>query len=175
MIFLCHAFGVGELRKRNAEHVHFAVALCSVFTRAFFTRLNWVDWLLTSMSKFARLLLRMDEPRWVFAAEIPFGSYIRVTPYHDESAGLCETAAPFHRSRRAYYEPLVGLSCSTPIGDGSGPLSQRTRSSWHEQMIVVGYGRISDREKRVTSAISTEHLARRPIRIIAPKRSRPTG
>jgi hypothetical protein len=25
-------------------------------------------------------------------------------------------------------------------------------------MIVVGYGRISDREKRVTSAISTEHL-----------------
>jgi hypothetical protein len=26
-------------------------------------------------------------------------------------------------------------------------------------MIVVGYGRISDREKRVTSAISTGHLA----------------
>jgi hypothetical protein len=78
--------------------------------------------------------------------------------YHDESAGLRETAAPFHRSWRACYGPLVGSSCSTPIGDGSGPLSRRTRSSWREQMIVVGYGRISDREKRVTSAISTEHL-----------------
>ena len=32
-------------------------------------------------------------------------------------------------------------------------------------MIVVGYGRISDGEKRVTSAISTEHLARSPIRL----------
>jgi hypothetical protein len=89
--------------------------------------------------------------------------------------GLRETAVPLHRQLCACYEPLVGLSSSTQIGDGSGPLSGGTRPSWHEQMIVVGYGRISDREKRVTSAISTEHPARRAIRIIGPKRSRPTG
>ena len=37
------------------------------------------------------------------------------------------------------------------------PLSRGTRWCCHKQMIVVGYGRISDGEKRVTSAISTEH------------------
>jgi hypothetical protein len=66
-------FGVGELGKRNAKHVHFAVALYSVFTRAFFARLRWADWLLASTPNFARLLLRRDEPRWVFAAGIQFG------------------------------------------------------------------------------------------------------
>ena len=52
--------------------------VCSgiVFTRAFFARLRWADWLLTSTPKFARLLLRMDETRWAFAAEIQFGSHI---------------------------------------------------------------------------------------------------
>jgi hypothetical protein len=52
------------------------VALYSVLTQAFSAWLNWVDWLLTSMPKFARLLLRMDETRWVFAAQIQFGSHI---------------------------------------------------------------------------------------------------
>jgi hypothetical protein len=41
------------------------------------------------------------------------------------------------------------------------PLSRGTRWCCHKQMIVVGYRRISDREKPVASAISTKHLARR--------------